>query len=211
MRLSPAVGLDVQNDATLCRFLRARNYNVDEALAMLNTCLAQYVGTRPLFAYLPVMALLFVCLFVCCCFFCFFVCLFVFCFLFCPFFSLLLPLPLSTMPTSRATWSVDTMLEEPDPLEPMWQDAVPISFCGHDRAGRPILIERTGTVQIPQMMRHISREDFFYRHLRHMELVERQIAAASRLFGSHVSQVRFPASLLLGVTVFQKKGRRYIS
>jgi hypothetical protein len=94
-----------------------------------------------------------------------------------------------TQPSSRELWAVDGILAEADPLEDLWNDGAPVLFTGNDRIGRPVVIERSGAVQLPRMMRHISRNEFFFRHTRHMELVERQIDAASKRFGPHVSQV----------------------
>jgi hypothetical protein len=39
-------------------------------------------------------------------------------------------------------------------------------------------------------MKFLTKEDFYYRHLRHMEIVERQIVHAGKIFGPHISQVK---------------------
>ncbi len=40
-----------------------------------------------------------------------------------------------------------------------------------------------------KLMSVIAKEDFYYRHLRHMETVERRLAYAARVYGPAVSQV----------------------
>jgi hypothetical protein len=158
---------DPASDVTLCRFLRARNYDVDSAETMLREYLEH-----------------------------------------------------------RETWRVAEILAQPDPLEQMWQRYAPLMFCGHDRLGRPVLIERSGEVRVGKLMQHLTMQDFFFRHCRHskrrrrrkkkkkkregrrkiqhaiawlkmlppsrlcaVEIVERVIDMAAKRFGSHVSQV----------------------
>ena len=72
-----------QIDATLCRFLRARNYDVDKAEKMYRACVEV-----------------------------------------------------------RQKWQVDSIMDEEDPLEELWQSSVPVCHLGHDKRGRPVIIER---------------------------------------------------------------------
>jgi hypothetical protein len=79
--MAPQFVLD--DDATLCRFLRARQFDVDKAEKMLR----DYIEHRKL-------------------------------------------------------WRLDTILDEEDPLEMLWQHSVPVSHFGYDKIGRPVIIER---------------------------------------------------------------------
>jgi hypothetical protein len=79
--MAPQFALD--DDATLCRFLRARQFDVDKAEKMLR----DYIEHREL-------------------------------------------------------WRLDTILDEEDPLEVLWQHSVPVAHIGYDKIGRPIIIER---------------------------------------------------------------------
>lgn len=119
-----------QSDATLCRFLRARQYDVDKAEKMYRTFLAH-----------------------------------------------------------RARWQLDSILEEDDPLEDLWHGVAPMCHFGYDKLGRPVMIERSGEVRLNKVMSVLGKEDFYYRHLRHMETVERRLAYAARVYGPAVTQV----------------------
>jgi hypothetical protein len=73
----------VDDDSTLCRFLRARQFDVDKAEKMLR----EYIE-------------------------------------------------------HRERWHLDTILDEEDPLEMLWQHSAPVVHTGYDKIGRPVIIKR---------------------------------------------------------------------
>ncbi|EGD79296.1 hypothetical protein PTSG_09712 [Salpingoeca rosetta] len=83
---------------------------------------------------------------------------------------------------------VRTCLLRPDPIELLWQCHSPADHYGHDRIGRPIVIERIGVVRLHKLLRLIEREDFMTRHSRLMEMVMASVRCARRKYGAHVTQ-----------------------
>lgn len=130
-RLQPAVPERV-SDVTLCRFLRARNYDADEAAKMFGEAMASRTANR-----------------------------------------------------------ADNILLRHDPDELVWQTQSPHLHGYKDKLGRPLYIERSGTVRVGEMIKQkmVTLEDFKRRHLRHMEIMEFRLDSESQRRGELVQQI----------------------
>ena len=120
-------------NGTLCRFLRARDYDVDKAYEMVQQAIK-----------------------------------------------------------SRELLKCDSILNERDTNEIIWQNGTPHYHYGHDKLGRPFYIELSGKVRVGKLMPPagvLDRDDFKKRHVIHMEYMCRRIEHASKRFGGHVSQL----------------------
>ncbi|CUE61986.1 Hypothetical protein, putative [Bodo saltans] len=95
-----------------------------------------------------------------------------------------------TMLKWREDNKVDTILDEADPLEEMFQ-----SYCGHRNhgysyEGHPIYYERTGLVRVGDMLKHcVSDDDIVRRHIRFMEHALRRAQYSSMENGRNVEKI----------------------
>lgn len=70
----------------------------------------------------------------------------------------------------RESHHIDHCLRRRDPTEILWQSFAPTDHYGHDRLGRPVVIERVGVVRPGKILKYLEKEDFMARHSRLMEV-----------------------------------------
>jgi hypothetical protein len=118
-----------------------------------------------------------------------------------------------TMLKWREDNCVNNILDDPDPLEDMFQ-----SFCGHRNhgysyEGHPVYYERTGLVRVGDMLKHCkSDDDIVRRHVRFMEHAMRRAQFSSMENRRNVEKIIMIHDLAhlkftvetVGVKIFQK-------
>jgi len=91
---------------------------------------------------------------------------------------------------STLQWRVenkaDTVLDHSDPNEEVYQHLTPHRFHGFDKEGRPIYIERTGMVKVPEVLKHLTEQDLIDRHVRSVEEQCQRAEHASRCLGKTI-------------------------
>jgi hypothetical protein len=70
----------------------------------------------------------------------------------------------------RKEYNVDSLLDGPYPGEEIYQSLTPHMYKGFDKQGNPLYWERTGVVDLPNLLKYVTAEDLVRRHVWHMEL-----------------------------------------
>lgn len=90
----------------------------------------------------------------------------------------------------RAANNVDTILDEPDPTESIFQCICPHRVHGATTEGHPIYWEFTGRVRMSVLLKAgITEEQIVTRHVRFMELMRRQCHANSKRLGRTIDKI----------------------
>eukprot|EP00045_Choanoeca_perplexa_P005508 m.46610 g.46610 ORF g.46610 m.46610 type:complete len:339 (-) comp13160_c0_seq2:10-1026(-) len=76
--------------------------------------------------------------------------------------------------------NIDTILEEPDINESIYQQYCPHANLGYDREGRPIYFERTGAIKLPEVLKILTPADLVTRHIRQQAIALSRLEDSSR-------------------------------
>lgn len=88
----------------------------------------------------------------------------------------------------RELFNVDTFLDRPFMDYPLYRTYLPHSYHKHDRAGRPIYIERTGMIDLPKLLTIMDGDDIVRRHIWHMEFISQMCRHATAAQGRPISK-----------------------
>lgn len=67
--------------------------------------------------------------------------------------------------------NVDSILDKPDAQEHVYEALTPHLDRGYDKMGRPVYIERSGKVNVNNLLKVLTPDMIIRRHIRHQELV----------------------------------------
>lgn len=70
----------------------------------------------------------------------------------------------------RNDFRADSILDNEDPLEAFYQRCCPHLFKGLDYEGRPVYWERTGAIDLPEVLKVSTLDEMRRRHVWGMEL-----------------------------------------
>eukprot|EP00730_Choanoeca_flexa_P000013 TRINITY_DN10004_c0_g1_i1.p1 TRINITY_DN10004_c0_g1~~TRINITY_DN10004_c0_g1_i1.p1 ORF type:complete len:353 (+),score=38.44 TRINITY_DN10004_c0_g1_i1:87-1145(+) len=82
----------------------------------------------------------------------------------------------------------DTILDQPDKDEAVYQRYCPHANLAYDREHRPVYFERTGAVKLPEVVKELSPELLITRHVRQQAIAMRRLQDTSKRLGRPIEK-----------------------
>jgi len=88
----------------------------------------------------------------------------------------------------RMDEKVDDILLADDVNEAVYQAICPHKHHRFDKQGRPVYMEKTGVINMPLLLKHVTERDLVVRHVRSMEQIMRRMKESSKTTTTNVEK-----------------------